>query len=134
MELILDTADARQVSELSDMLTITGVTTNPTIITRSGRTPEEVADSMLSVLSDDQLLFMQEHGEAATFDDVFGQLGGTDMVNHARPVGCSVQNLKEEGPGKWRRRGTTTSQGWLVSKRSPWRRTMVARIIGSCPT
>ena len=24
-----------------------------------------------------QLLFMQEHGEAATFDDVFGQLGGT---------------------------------------------------------
>ena len=24
-----------------------------------------------------QLLFMQEHGEAANFDDVFGQLGGT---------------------------------------------------------
>lgn len=24
-----------------------------------------------------QLLFMQEHGEAAAFDDVFGQLGGT---------------------------------------------------------
>lgn len=24
-----------------------------------------------------QLLFVQEHGEAATFDDVFGQLGGT---------------------------------------------------------
>ena len=68
MELILDTADAKQVSELSDMLTITGVTTNPTIITRSGRTPEEVADSMLSVLSDDQLFFMQT--VATDFDGI----------------------------------------------------------------
>lgn len=59
MELMLDTADAKAVRELSDTLTITGVTTNPTIITKSGRTPEQVADEMLSVLTDDQLLFMQ---------------------------------------------------------------------------
>ncbi|MCH3944123.1 MAG: fructose-6-phosphate aldolase [Atopobiaceae bacterium] len=68
MELILDTADAGQVRELSDMLTITGVTTNPTIITRSGKTPEQVADDMLSVLSDDQLLFMQT--VATDFDGI----------------------------------------------------------------
>ena len=68
MELILDTADAKAVRELSDTLTITGVTTNPTIITRSGKTPEQVADDMLSVLSDDQEFFMQT--VATDFDGI----------------------------------------------------------------
>lgn len=59
MELILDTADAQAVKELSEVLTVAGVTTNPTIITRSGKTPEQVASEMLAVLSPDQKLFMQ---------------------------------------------------------------------------
>ena len=40
MELFLDTADAQAVAEMSQYLTIAGVTTNPTIITKSGKTPE----------------------------------------------------------------------------------------------
>ncbi len=63
MELILDTADAAAVKELNETLAITGVTTNPTIITKSGKTPEQVADQMLEVLSDDQLFFMQAVAE-----------------------------------------------------------------------
>lgn len=59
MELILDTADAQAVQELSEVLTVAGVTTNPTIITRSGKTPEQVASEMLAVLSPDQKFFMQ---------------------------------------------------------------------------
>lgn len=59
MELILDTADAQAVHELSEMLTISGVTTNPTIITRSGKTPEQVCAEMGAVLAPEQKLFMQ---------------------------------------------------------------------------
>ena len=59
VELFLDTADAQAVAELGEALTIAGVTTNPTIITRSGKTPEQVADEMLAVLAPGQKLFMQ---------------------------------------------------------------------------
>jgi len=59
MELILDTADAETVAKLSDSLTISGVTTNPTIITRSGKTPEEVEQQMMAVLHPGQKFFMQ---------------------------------------------------------------------------
>ena len=59
MELILDTADAHAVGELSEMLTVSGVTTNPTIITRSGKTPKQVFAEMNEVLAPEQKLFMQ---------------------------------------------------------------------------
>ena len=65
MELYLDTADARVVAELSQVLTVAGATTNPTIITRSGKTPEQVATEMAEVLSPDQKLFMQVIAEDA---------------------------------------------------------------------
>lgn len=68
MELMLDTADADAVRELSEKLTISGVTTNPTIITKSGKTPEQVAHEMLSVLDDDQKFFMQSI--ATDFDGI----------------------------------------------------------------
>lgn len=65
MELYLDTADAKVVAELSQVLTVAGATTNPTIITRSGKTPEQVAAEMIEVLSPDQKLFMQVIAEDA---------------------------------------------------------------------
>ena len=59
MELFLDTADAQAVAEMSQYLTIAGVTTNPTIITKSGKAPEEVFQRMNAVLTPDQKFFMQ---------------------------------------------------------------------------
>ena len=59
MELFLDTADSHAVAELSEMLNVAGVTTNPAIITRSGKTPEQVAADMTAVLDPKQKLFMQ---------------------------------------------------------------------------
>jgi TalC/MipB family fructose-6-phosphate aldolase len=59
MELILDTADATAVKHLDEQLSISGVTTNPTIITRSGKTPEEVASHMIAILRPEQKFFMQ---------------------------------------------------------------------------
>ncbi len=59
MELFLDTADAQAVKELSETLTIAGVTTNPTIITRSGKTLERIIDEMCKTLAPSQKSFFQ---------------------------------------------------------------------------
>lgn len=71
MELFLDTADAQAVKELSDTLTIAGVTTNPTIITRSGKTPEQVIDEMCNTLAPNQKSFFQV--VATDFDGILSE-------------------------------------------------------------
>ena len=79
MELFLDTADASAFAELNEVLTIEGVTTNPTIITRSGKTPAEVAAQMDAVLAPNQKLFMQVIAEDAQ-----------GMLEEARRI-CSIR-------------------------------------------
>lgn len=59
MELIIDSPNIEQIKELNDLLTITGVTTNPTILTKSGREAMDVVKDLCEVLSEDQLLFIQ---------------------------------------------------------------------------
>lgn len=59
MELIIDSSNIEQINELNDLLTITGVTTNPTILTKSGREAMDVVKDLCEVLSEDQLLFIQ---------------------------------------------------------------------------
>ncbi len=83
MELFLDTADAQAVAELSEILSISGVTTNPTIITGSGKNPEQVADEMLAVLRPDQKLFMQVLAE-----DVDGIMADARAIVSLAPNIC----------------------------------------------
>ncbi len=59
MELILDTADINAIKEYDSLLTLSGVTTNPTIITRSGKQPEEVIAEIVSYLKPEQKFFVQ---------------------------------------------------------------------------
>lgn len=59
MELIIDSSNIEQIKELNDLLTITGVTTNPTILAKSGREAMDVVKDLCEVLSEDQLLFIQ---------------------------------------------------------------------------
>lgn len=59
MELILDTADVAAIKNLNELLTLTGVTTNPTIITKSGKTFETVVNEIIEILNKDQKLFIQ---------------------------------------------------------------------------
>lgn len=59
MELIIDSSNIEQIKELNDLLTITGVTTNPTILTKSRREAMDVVKDLCEVLSEDQLLFIQ---------------------------------------------------------------------------
>ena len=59
MELIIDSSNIEQIKELNELLMITGVTTNPTILTKSGREAMDVVKDLCEVLSEDQLLFIQ---------------------------------------------------------------------------
>ena len=59
MEFVLDTADLDAVKEFDEILNVAGVTTNPTIITKSGRAPEEVIKDLVDYLRPDQKLFIQ---------------------------------------------------------------------------
>lgn len=59
MELIIDSSNIEQIKDLNNLLTITGVTTNPTILTKSGREAMDVVKDLCEVLSEDQLLFIQ---------------------------------------------------------------------------
>jgi TalC/MipB family fructose-6-phosphate aldolase len=59
MELILDTADLGAIKELDGLLDVSGVTTNPSIIAKSGRTPEEVVGGLVEQLRPEQKIFVQ---------------------------------------------------------------------------
>lgn len=59
MELIVDTANLDEIKELDSILKVDGVTTNPTIITRSGKKPEEVLPEIIEYLKPEQKLFVQ---------------------------------------------------------------------------
>ncbi len=59
MEFFIDSADIEAIRELCDFLPIDGVTTNPTIITKSGKEPQEVFDALCEVLTEDQKIIAQ---------------------------------------------------------------------------
>jgi fructose-6-phosphate aldolase 1/fructose-6-phosphate aldolase 2 len=59
MEFFIDSADIEAIRELCTYLPIDGVTTNPTIITKSGKEPEQVFAELCEVLTEDQKIIAQ---------------------------------------------------------------------------
>lgn len=59
MEFMLDTADTKAIKDLDTLLSIDGVTTNPTIITKSGKDPEQAIADIISILRPEQKMFVQ---------------------------------------------------------------------------
>jgi TalC/MipB family fructose-6-phosphate aldolase len=59
MNLIIDTADIDEIKRLKDLLTIDGVTTNPSIICKTKKEPLKVINEIIDILDDDQMLFVQ---------------------------------------------------------------------------
>lgn len=80
MELIIDTADLDEIKKLDALLNVDGVTTNPTIITRSGKTPEVVIPEIIEYLRPDQKLFIQVVAE-----DYDGIMEEARYINGLRP-------------------------------------------------
>ena len=85
MEFFVDTADVAAIRELCAYLPIDGVTTNPTIITKSGKQPEQVLAELCELLSEDQKLFVQVlasncEGIVAEAERIAAMRGGKNMV------------------------------------------------------
>lgn len=59
MKLYIDSCDIRRIALLNETLHIDGVTTNPSIISSSKRDPEAVLADLISLLDDNQKLFVQ---------------------------------------------------------------------------
>ena len=59
MEFFIDSADIEAIRELCEYLPIDGVTTNPTIIAKSGKEPEQVFAELAEVLTEDQKIIAQ---------------------------------------------------------------------------
>lgn len=68
MELILDTADVKAIAQLNELLMVEGVTTNPTIITKSGKEFDVVVKEIIDVLNENQKFFIQ--AVATTCDEI----------------------------------------------------------------
>lgn len=80
MELIIDTADIDEIKELDALLNVDGVTTNPTIITRSGKTPEVALKEIIDYLRPEQKLFVQ-----VVSTDYDGIMTEARKINSLRP-------------------------------------------------
>ncbi|MBQ6395823.1 MAG: fructose-6-phosphate aldolase, partial [Atopobiaceae bacterium] len=59
MKLMLDTADLEYIKRLYDYMPLDGVTTNPSILARTGRKPFEVLHEIREFIGPDQELFVQ---------------------------------------------------------------------------
>ena len=59
MEFILDTADVTEIKKLNELLTVAGVTTNPTIITKSKKSFQDTVKEIMEVLDENQTFFVQ---------------------------------------------------------------------------
>jgi fructose-6-phosphate aldolase 1/fructose-6-phosphate aldolase 2 len=79
MEFFIDSADIEAIRELCDFLPIDGVTTNPTIITKSGKAPEQVFAELAEVLSEDQKIIAQ-----VVSRDYEGILSEAERINRIR--------------------------------------------------
>ena len=85
MEFFIDSADIEAIRELCSFLPIDGVTTNPTIITKSGKAPEQVFAELCEVLTEDQKIIAQVvatdyEGILAEADKIASIRGGKNIV------------------------------------------------------
>lgn len=86
MKLYLDSADTKAIKYYNEYLHIDGVTTNPSIVTKSGRGFEEVISEIIEVLSDDQSLFVQVVSE-----DFEGIMAEAQYINSLRSANTYVK-------------------------------------------
>ncbi len=85
MEFFIDSADIEAIRELCSFLPIDGVTTNPSILTKSGKEPQQVFDELCEVLTEDQKIIAQVvstdyEGILAEADQLAQIRGGKNIV------------------------------------------------------
>ena len=123
MKLFIDDADVNEIRRLYDLYPIDGVTTNPTILARTGRDPVEVLKEIRDIIGPEKAIFAQaipvEAG--AIMKDaraLVGLLGENTIVKiPSVPEGFkAIRLLKEEGIHTCGTVIYTPMQAWLAAK------------------
>ncbi len=123
MKLFIDDADVNEIRRLYDLYPIDGVTTNPTILARTGRDPVEVLKEIRDILGPEKTIFAQaipvEAG--AIMKDaraLVGLLGENTIVKiPSVPEGFkAIRLLKDEGIHTCGTVIYTPMQAWLAAK------------------
>lgn len=123
MKLCIDTADVAQIRKIYQLFPVDGVSTNPSILAKAGRSPYEVLKEIRSVIGEDGELFVQVTARRAEdmvkeAHRIVEELGKTTLVKvPCTPEGFkAMKMLRQEGI---RFIGTaiyTAMQGWLAAK------------------
>lgn len=123
MKLCIDIADVAQIRHIYEFFPVDGVSTNPSILAKTGRDPYEVLKEIRSIIGEDGELFVQATARKA--EDmakearrIVRELGDRTLVKiPCTPEGFKAMKiLHKEGI---RFIGTaiyTTMQGWLAAK------------------
>ena len=121
MELILDTADARAIAEVCKVMDVAGVTTNPSIIVKSGEQPEKAIAAIIDVLRPEQKLFVQTlaHDSAGIVAEGKRIAALRENTYAKVPVShegmAAIKELHAEGVGVLATCIHTASQGMLAA-------------------
>ena len=104
MKLIVDHADLDQIKEMFEYFPVSGVTTNPTIITRTGKDPYEVLKSIREFIGADaelhaQVISSDAEGMLAEAKVMRETVGGNFYVKipTTKEGLKAIKNLKKEG-------------------------------------
>nr|WP_288556737.1 fructose-6-phosphate aldolase [uncultured Mediterraneibacter sp.] len=104
MKLIVDHADLDQIKEMFEYFPVSGVTTNPTIITRTGKDPYEVLKSIREFIGADaelhaQVISSDAEGMMAEAKEMRETVGGNFYVKipTTKEGLKAIKNLKKEG-------------------------------------
>ena len=123
MKLCIDTADVAQIRHIYEFFPVDGVSTNPSILAKTGRSPYEVLKEIRAMIGEEGELFVQVTAKKAEVmvreaGRIVRELGDTTLVKvPCTPEGFrAMKMLHEEGI---RFIGTaiyTAMQGWLAAK------------------
>ena len=104
MRLFIDDADVNEIRRLIDIYPIDGVTTNPTILSRTGRNPVDVLKEIREIIGKDKIIFAQavpaqSDGIIKDAHAIVKLLGENTVVKiPSIPEGFkAIQQLKMEG-------------------------------------
>ncbi len=123
MKLFIDDADVNEIRRLYDLYPIDGVTTNPTILGRTGRAPIDVLKEIRNIIGAEKTIFVQAipvEADAIMRDAraIVGLLGKNTIVKiPSIPEGFkAIRRLKEEGIHTCGTVVYTPMQAWLAAK------------------
>lgn len=92
MELIIDTADVKQIKELCSIFNVDGVTTNPSIICKEKRDFNEIINDIIATLKAEQSLFIE-----VLADKCEDMIAEAEYINNLRPNTYAKIPVSEQG-------------------------------------